>query len=152
MRETAQRRKARELGARELEACARVMAAGEDVPLLPPGAAKMAIKKHLVIVALATSVSAIGSVSVMAQAPGKLDNPNAVMDPDKPNSGPGVQGAPDTRTGPATRAPGGASTEGTSTGESGATTTPSQDSSGVEGMPGNKSGPAVKPPSGSSAR
>jgi hypothetical protein len=83
----------------------------------------------------------------MAQAADKLDNQNSVSDPAKPNSGPGVQGAPDTRTGPATRAPGGASTEGTSSGESGATTTPSQDSSGVEGMPGNKSGPAEKSPS-----
>ncbi|HEX2840131.1 hypothetical protein [Hyphomicrobium sp.] len=112
----------------------------------------MTMKKQMMIMVLATSVGAIGSVSVMAQAPGKLDNQNAVADPAKPNSGPGVQGAPDTRTGPATRAPGGASTEGMSTGEGGATTTPSQDSSGVEGMPGNKSGPATKAPSDGSAR
>jgi hypothetical protein len=72
-----------------------------------------------------------------------------------PNSAPGVQGHPDTRTGPATRAPGDSSSGGASSGESGVdldknTTRPSQDSTGVEGMPGNKSGPAQKSPSGSS--
>lgn len=60
------------------------------------------------------------------------------------NSGPGVQGPPDTRTGPSTRG-----NEGASSGETGSehSTQPSQDSSGVKGMPGNKSGPAVKQPS-----
>ena len=58
------------------------------------------------------------------------------------NSGPGVQGPPDTRTGPSTRG-----NEGASTGETEHSTTPSQDSSGVKGMPGNKSGPSVKEPS-----
>jgi hypothetical protein len=64
------------------------------------------------------------------------------------NSGPGVQGPPDTRTGPSTKG-----SEGTSSGETGSehSTTPSQDSSGVEGLPGNKSGPAVKEPSDSSS-
>lgn len=65
------------------------------------------------------------------------------------NSGPGVQGPPDTRTGPSTRESGDASS-GASTGE-GATTSPSQDSSGVEGLPGNKSGSSAKEPSDSSA-
>jgi hypothetical protein len=60
------------------------------------------------------------------------------------NSGPGVQGPPDTRTGPSTKG-----SEGTSSGEAGTenATTPSQDSSGVKGAPGNKSGPAAKAPS-----
>ena len=58
----------------------------------------------------------------------------------------------DTRTGPATRAPGDAdANEPVGEGDTEtdpATTQPSQDSSGVEGMPGNKSGPAVKTPGG----
>ncbi len=60
------------------------------------------------------------------------------------NSGPGVQGPPDTRTGPSTKG-----SEGTGSGEAGTenTTTPSQDSSGVAGAPGNKNGPAAKEPS-----
>jgi hypothetical protein len=61
------------------------------------------------------------------------------------NSGPGVQGPPDTRTGPSTKG-----AEGTSSGEMGTenSTQPSQDSSGVKGSPGNKNGPAAKAPSG----
>jgi hypothetical protein len=81
----------------------------------------------------------------------------------KPNSGPGVQGPPDTRTGPSTRgaednASSGAGTgagTGTSTGEAGAsassdagstenTTKPSQDSSGVQGFPDTRTGPSTK--------
>lgn len=64
------------------------------------------------------------------------------------NSGPGVQGPPDTRTGPSTRAPEGSANEGASTGDTEHTTTPSQDSSGVEGLPGNKSGRSLKEPGG----
>lgn len=74
----------------------------------------------------------------------------------KANSGPGVQGAPDTRTGPSTRAPGdaGNASSGASSGEAGmgdgamnnnsATTQPSQDSSGVQGFPDTRTGPATK--------
>lgn len=75
----------------------------------------------------------------------------------KPNSGPGVQGAPDTRTGPATHAPGGsaagpdagASSSGASSGEAGMgnnATQPSQDSSGVQGFPDTRTGPATRSP------
>jgi len=82
----------------------------------------------------------------------------------KPNSGPGVQGAPDTRTGPATHAPAGGSAmgpaqddnaaAGASSGEAGAgnggslknETQPSQDSSGVQGFPDTRTGPATKSP------
>ena len=72
----------------------------------------------------------------------------------KANSGPGVQGAPDTRTGPSTKAPGGAADAGTpadasgsassgaSSGEAG--TQPSQDASGVQGFPDTRTGPATK--------
>jgi hypothetical protein len=81
----------------------------------------------------------------------------------KPNSGPGVQGPADTRTGPATRAPGGA--EGASSGEAGSGqaggdamnndtakgTQPSQDSSGVQGFPDTRTGPATRSPSDSSS-
>ena len=82
-----------------------------------------------------------------------------------PSSGPGVKGPPDTRTGPATRAPGqssGSGGQGTASGSSGASghdpsqpmtsggsagvTQPSQDAKGVQGAPGNKNGPAVKAP------
>ncbi len=79
----------------------------------------------------------------------------------RPNSGPGVQGAPDTRTGPATRAPGGSdagsASAGASSGEAGIgnpgvlnnnrrTTQPSQDSSGVQGFPDTRTGPATRSP------
>lgn len=69
------------------------------------------------------------------------------------NSGPGVQGPADTRTGPSIKQPDNSSaTSGTSagTGEQtgpGAGTSPSQDASGVAGAPGNKNGPAAKEPS-----
>jgi type II secretory pathway pseudopilin PulG len=73
----------------------------------------------------------------------------------KPNSGPGVQGAPDTRTGPATHEPGGASS-GASSGEAGMGnpgvlnkgdgTQPSQDSSGVQGFPDTRTGPSTRAP------
>lgn len=80
------------------------------------------------------------------------------------NSGPGVQGAPDTRTGPATRTPGG-SAEGAGSGDaatgasagdagmgnsavppSNRRTQPSQDSSGVQGFPDTRTGPATRSP------
>ncbi|WP_072396810.1 hypothetical protein [Hyphomicrobium sp. CS1GBMeth3] len=74
----------------------------------------------------------------------------------KPSSGPGVQGAPDTRTGPATRAPGDAAetgsdagaTTGASPGESGMDdgTQPSQDSTGVQGYPDTRTGPSTQEP------
>lgn len=78
----------------------------------------------------------------------------------KPNSGPGVQGPADTRTGPSTRAPGGAesgadSSSGASSGEAGMnddtknTTKPSQDASGVQGFPDTRTGPASKDPGAS---
>lgn len=81
--------------------------------------------------------------------------------PTQPNSGPGVQGAPDTRTGPATRAPGGAADAntgapagaetGTSSGEAGSgtmdnSTQPSQDSKGVQGFPDTRTGPSTRAP------
>jgi len=110
----------------------------------------MTIKNHMLSVALATAMAMTASVAGWAQAADAVDNQNAVTDPAKPNSGPGVQGYPDTRTGPATRAPGEAdANEPVGEGDTEtdpATTQPSQDSSGVEGMPGNKSGPAVKNP------
>lgn len=100
----------------------------------------MTIKKDWIAFALATSIASVGGLAYAADA---VDNQNSVNDPAKPNSGPGVQGYPDTRTGPSTRTPG--QDQGASSGTSGSsatTTQPSQDSSGVEGMPGNKSGPS----------
>lgn len=94
-----------------------------------------------------------------SQEHGLNADPGAIG-PTKPTSGPGVQGFPDTRTGPATRAPGqdgnGAST-GASSGEGGMsnpgtlnnnqrTTQPSQDSSGVQGFPDTRTGPATRSP------
>ncbi len=108
----------------------------------------MTIRKQVATLVLATSALAMAAGSSALQAADAVDNQNSVNQEGKPNSGPGVQGFPDTRTGPATRTPGGgeAATEGASSGASGSeqTTQPSQDSSGVEGLPGNKSGPAVK--------
>ncbi|MGE3229577.1 MAG: hypothetical protein AB7J30_09095 [Hyphomicrobium sp.] len=86
----------------------------------------------------------------------------------KPNSGPGVQGPPDTRTGPSTHAPAGGSAagpaqdgdsaaSGASSGEAGGSgalnnaTQPSQDSSGVQGFPDTRTGPASKSPEDGSA-
>jgi sporulation protein YlmC with PRC-barrel domain len=68
------------------------------------------------------------------------------------NSGPGVQGPPDTRTGPSTKDADKEATfkippaDGASSGEMGTenTATPSQDSSGVKGLPGNKSGSSAR--------
>lgn len=113
----------------------------------------MTIKKHMATLTLAAATVAMAAGVGVTHAADVIDNQNSVNAKGKPNSGPGVQGAPDTRTGPATRAPGGdesgTANEGASSGASGsgATTQPSQDSSGVEGMPGNKSGPAAKSPS-----
>jgi hypothetical protein len=73
----------------------------------------------------------------------------------KPNSGPGVQGPADTRTGPSTKAPGdaaGDASSGASSGEAGMDgdkkneTNPAQDSSGVQGFPDTRTGPATKEP------
>jgi len=97
-------------------------------------------KKHLIALALAGSVASLGGMAYAADA---VDNKSSVADPAKPNSGPGVQGFPDTRTGPSTRAPGGETVAPSDKNGSSATTQPSQDSSGVEGMPGNKNGPAA---------
>ncbi len=103
------------------------------------------------IAALLLSVPALaesGKLDQNKMAPGETSSGAA-------NSGPGIQGPPDTRTGPSTRAPEDGSGSGASAGEAGSdtehATTPSQDSSGVEGLPGNKSGAAAKEPSGSDA-
>jgi hypothetical protein len=75
----------------------------------------------------------------------------------KPSSGPGVQGAPDTRTGPATHTQknDGSASSGASAGDSGSAgtmnkmeggTEPSQDSSGVQGFPDTRTGPSTRAP------
>lgn len=112
----------------------------------------MSFRKHAATLVLATSTLALAAGVSAVQAADAVDNQNSVSQEGKPNSGPGVQGFPDTRTGPSTRVPGGGSaTDGASSGAGGSeqTTQPSQDSSGVEGLPGNKSGPAAKKPSDS---
>jgi hypothetical protein len=88
--------------------------------------------------------------------PGKGADQHAIGET-KANSGPGIQGAPDTRTGPSTKAPGdaadsagsvsgpGSASTGASSGEDGsAVTQPSQDSSGVQGFPNTRTGPSTK--------
>ncbi|MCC7252847.1 hypothetical protein [Hyphomicrobium sp.] len=86
-------------------------------------------------------------------------NSNDAIGATKPNSGPGVQGPADTRTGPATKAPGGSAeagkdagaASGASSGEAGMSddgTQPSQDSSGVQGFPDTRTGPATRSPDG----
>lgn len=86
-----------------------------------------------------------------ADAPAAADN--SAIGKTRANSGPGVQGPADTRTGPSTRAPAaGDSSSGASSGESGASgansrsnaTQPSQDSTGVQGFPDTRTGPATK--------
>ncbi len=101
------------------------------------------MKMHVLSLAVAASLASLTTMTFAADA---IDNQNSVTTPGKPNSGPGVQGFPDTRTGPSTRTPGGegSANEGASSGSGGSEVTqPSQDSSGVEGLPGNKSGPAA---------
>lgn len=96
---------------------------------------------------------------------GTSKQPSAAADePGRVQSGPGVQGAPDTRTGPSTRSPGDSQTQGPSSGaSSGASsgegsasptappgqtnaTQPSQDSSGVQGPPDTRTGPSTRSP------
>lgn len=107
----------------------------------------MTMKKHLLTLTLATSMAAASAGLAMAEDANKgVDHQNPVADPATPNSGPGVQGAPDTRTGPATRAPGGNMVEeGDGDGTDG-TTQPSQDSTGVQGPPDTRTGPATRAP------
>ena len=113
----------------------------------------MTLTKQMATLALAASTVAMAAGLSVAQAADPVDNQKSVSEKGKPNSGPGVQGFPDTRTGPSTRTPGGeGASDGASSGATGSEqpTQPSQDSSGVEGLPGNKSGPAVKGPRSSS--
>lgn len=105
--------------------------------------------KILTGVAIATLLAA---VPALAQTPKEPSNAGTTAG--ATNSGPGVQGPPDTRTGPSTK--GAAkddrfkipSADGESSGEMGTenTTTPAQDSSGVKGLPGNKSGESAREP------
>lgn len=106
--------------------------------------------KRLIIGALLgvllTTTSAFAQTSGSGEAPA--------------NSGPGVQGPPDTRTGPATKGDGPSGTSqpwdhrsdsssGSSAGTEGSTentTSPNQDSSGVRGAPGSTAGPAEVSP------
>ena len=83
----------------------------------------MTIKKHMATLTLAAATVAMAAGVGVTHAADVIDNQNSVNAKGKPNSGPGVQGAPDTRTGPATRAPGGeesgTANEGASSGASG---------------------------------
>lgn len=84
-------------------------------------------------------LAALAVAALPSAGSAQTTNPNPPV-----NSAPGVQGPPDTRTGPATRAPGGMAPPTAQ----GGSTQPSQDASGVKGAPGNKNGPAVKAPGG----
>ena len=114
----------------------------------------MTMKKHVVSLALAASMATAASIAAMADDAQAPAGQPALGDKEHPTSGPGVQGHPDTRTGPATRAPDGAE-EGASEGAAGtdgaggpATTQPSQDASGVQGFPDTRTGPAEHRPEG----
>jgi hypothetical protein len=107
------------------------------------------MSKLLTGVAIATLLAAVPAMAQTSKEPS-----NAGTTAGAANSGPGVQGPPDARTGPSTKdakkegsfkIP---SADGDSSGEMGTenTTTPSQDSSGVKGLPGNKSGESTKEP------
>ena len=108
----------------------------------------MTMKKHVVSLALAASMATAASVAAMADEAQAPAGEPALGDTEHPTSGPGVQGHPDTRTGPATRAPGGE--EGASEGAQGlddgadgaGVTQPSQDAGGVQGFPDTRTGPA----------
>lgn len=113
----------------------------------------MTMKKHVVSLALAASMATAASVAALADDVKAPAGEPAMGDTEHPTSGPGVQGHPDTRTGPATRAPDGA--EGAGEGAAGAdgagvggTTQPTQDSTGVQGFPDTRTGPAEHRPEG----
>lgn len=113
----------------------------------------MTMKKHVVSLALAASMATAASVAALADDAKAPAGEPAMGDTEHPTSGPGVQGHPDTRTGPATRAPDGA--EGAGEGAAGAdgagvggTTQPTQDSTGVQGFPDTRTGPAEHRPEG----
>ncbi len=113
----------------------------------------MTMKKHVVSLALAASMATAASVAAMADEAQMPAGEPALGDTEHPTSGPGVKGYPDTRTGPATRAPDGA--EGAGEGAAGtdgaggsATTQPSQDATGVQGFPDTRTGPAEHRPDG----
>ena len=101
---------------------------------------------------LAMSALLLSAPAFAESASDKLDPKKSAQSAEQPaNSGPGVQGPPDTRTGPSTKgSESGSASEGAGSGEAGASTEhstqPSQDSSGVQGLPGNKSGPSAKEP------
>ena len=93
------------------------------------------MRKMLTLIA----VTVLSSTAAIAQSPSP------------PNSAPGVKGPPDTRTGPATRAPGRRMPRARLLGRADSASDshqPSEDASGVKGAPGNKNGPAVKTPGG----
>jgi hypothetical protein len=100
-------------------------------------------------VAIATLLAAMPAMAQTSKEPSNTGTTAGAT-----NSGPGVQGPPDTRTGPSTKGAAAEdkfkipSADGDSSGEMGTenTTTPAQDSSGVKGLPGNKSGESMKEP------
>ncbi|HRN89231.1 hypothetical protein [Hyphomicrobium sp.] len=110
----------------------------------------MTMKKHVVSLALAASMATAASVAAMADEAQMPAGEPALGDTENPTSGPGVQGHPDTRTGPATRVPGGeeGAGEGAAGSDVGGTTQPSQDSTGVQGFPDTRTGPAEHRPDG----
>lgn len=106
----------------------------------------MTMKKHVVSLAVAASLATAATLPAMAEdAPGAPDGQPALGDQENPTSGPGVQGHPGTRTGPAAK-PSDSASEGAGEGSEGldqdGTTLPSQDSSGVQGFPDTRTGPA----------
>ncbi len=114
----------------------------------------MTMKKHVVSLALAASMATAASVAAMAADPAAPGGKPALGDKEHPTSGPGVQGYPGTRTGPAARPPSGDATEGAGEGGAGmaknpgGTTQPSQDATGVQGFPDTRTGPAEHRPEG----
>lgn len=85
----------------------------------------------------------LAAVPATAQTADKNADQAEPIGQTKPNSSPGVQGMPGTRTGPAVKAPGdqtqGAPVDPTPT-------QPSQDASNVQGFPDTRTGPATRKP------
>ncbi len=92
------------------------------------------------------SVVAAAALTIASLPAWSQTNPSGDQTRNPPGAGgtskPGVAGQPGNKSGPA------AGQSGTSTPPSGtgATTSPSQDSSKVQGLPGNKSGPSERTP------
>lgn len=98
---------------------------------------------HPLVKSAVAAVALLAAAPVFAQQAQKSADPSGPIGKTAPNSSPGVQGMPGTRTGPAARIPGdqapGAPVDAMPT-------QPSQDARNVQGYPDTRTGPATRAP------